>query len=121
MLPIEHDPINGEALRDDLVAVHDEQAPTMMCGVVAAPLDRYPNAAAHGRTQPNGSSVRSETRPTKLENSKDWPPGGGRVEAHNAVLEDAGQGRLPLHLARRARRPPNRKGRAASPTGAGGG
>jgi hypothetical protein len=51
MLLIEPHPINGEALRDDLVAVHDEQAATMMCVVVAAPLARTPNAAAHGCTQ----------------------------------------------------------------------
>ena len=51
MALIELDPINGEALRDDPVAVHGEQAPAMMCGVVAAALCRYPQPAAHGRAQ----------------------------------------------------------------------
>src|SRR4051794_22081375 len=47
---IEPHPINREALRDDLVAVHDEQAPTMMRVLVAAPLVRHPNAPTRGWT-----------------------------------------------------------------------
>ena len=51
MALVELHPIDGEALRDDLVAVHDEQAPAMMCGVVAAALGRDPEPAAHRRAQ----------------------------------------------------------------------
>jgi len=53
VLPIEPHPVDSEALRDDLVAVHDEQAPTMMCVLVAAALVGHPDAAARGRTQLN--------------------------------------------------------------------
>ena len=53
VLPIEPHPVDREALRNYLVAVHDEQAPTMMCVLVAAALVGHPNAAARGRTQLN--------------------------------------------------------------------
>src|SRR5215211_3044538 len=51
MAAIEPHPVNGEALRDDLVAVHNKQTPTMMCVLVAAALVGHPNTAARGRTQ----------------------------------------------------------------------
>ena len=53
---IEPHPIDGEALRDDLVAVNDEQPPTVMCVVVAASLARPPDAAAYGRPEPQWRS-----------------------------------------------------------------
>ena len=97
VLLIEHHPINGEALRNDLVAVHDEQAPTMMCVVVAATLARPPDAAAHGRTQLQrlSASQRDVTDQTRESNRfiARWGAGG----AHDAVLEGVGQVRLPSH------------------------
>src|SRR5262245_1659952 len=80
MALIELHPINGEALRDDPVAVHGEQTPAMMRGVVAAALGRHPKAAAHGRAELQWLWARSETRPTTLGSCMDSPPGGGRVE-----------------------------------------
>ena len=71
MPPIEHHPVNREALRDDQIAVHGEQAPAMMRVDIAAPLIRHSNAAAHGRTSCNGARDSIDTRPTKLENRTD--------------------------------------------------
>ena len=48
MATIEHDPINGESLRDDLVTVHDEQGAAMMRRAVAAPFGSHPIAAPGG-------------------------------------------------------------------------
>jgi hypothetical protein len=57
MLLIEPHPVNGEALRNDLVAVHDEQAPTMMCVVVAAALARPPPKGRCARAEPTSTAV----------------------------------------------------------------
>jgi hypothetical protein len=66
MAPIKLDPINGKALRDDLVTVHDEQTPPMMRVLIAAPLGRHPDAAAHARTQHHRRLGPQQTRPTRL-------------------------------------------------------
>ena len=113
MLLIEHHPIDGEALRDELVAVDDEQAPTVMCVVVAASLARPPDAAPYRRPEPQRRSAASGTRATKLETgSIPRPPGGGWSSRRDAP----GRRARPPSVAppRRARRPPNRKGRAGS-------
>ena len=91
MLLIELHPIDGEALRDDLVAVHDEQAPAMMCVVVAAPLARDPDAAAaRAGPAPTASGAHRDATDQARE-LIDSSPGGGRAELTTRCSRTAGR------------------------------
>src|SRR5262245_979808 len=97
MALIELHPINREALRDDPVAVHGEQTPAMMRGVVAAALSRHPKAAAHGRAE-----LQWLLGPERDATDHAWelygfPARWGAGGAHNEMLENLGQVRFPLH------------------------
>ena len=80
MALVELHPIDGEALRDDLVAVHDEQAPAMMWGSSQQPSAATQSPPPTGGPSSNGFWAPTATRPTKLENWIDSPPVGGRAE-----------------------------------------